>query len=127
MCLRERSPNTTRTSRAIFIRKRGREDARAIGRPIIDTHNGDAEGGDGKVELQDVLVIETTDGKKYEFEVVGLVEDDENNAFAVAYSEAADEFVVTDYKGTLLDNDALAQEILDDFFVLAEESATEEN
>ncbi len=72
-------------------------------------------------------MIETTDGKKFEFEIVGLVEDDEQNAFAVAYSEAADEFVVTDAEGKLLDDDALAQEILDDFFVLAEESAPEEN
>jgi hypothetical protein len=72
-------------------------------------------------------VIETTDEQKYEFEVVGLVEDDENNGFAVAYSEAADEFVVTDDQGTLLADDVLAQEILDDFFVLAEESAPEED
>ncbi len=50
------------------------------------------------------------------------MEDDENNAFAVCYSEKADEFVVTDATGTLLDDDELAQEILDDFFVLADES-----
>lgn len=78
------------------------------------------------MELRDTLVIETTDGQKFEFEIVGLVEDDENNGFAVAYSEAADEFVVTDENGKLLENDELAQEILDDFFVLAEESAPEE-
>jgi predicted nucleic acid-binding protein len=72
-------------------------------------------------------VIETTDGKKFEFEVVGLVEDEDNQAFAVAYSEKADEFVVTDENGILLDNDELAQEILDEFFVLAEESAPGEN
>jgi hypothetical protein len=40
----------------------------------------------------------------------------------VCYSEKADEFVVTDATGNLLSNDELAQEILDDFFVLAEES-----
>ncbi len=73
-----------------------------------------------------MLVIETTDGNQIEFEVVGLVEDDENNAYAVCYSEKADEFVVTDNAGTLLDDDELAQEILDDFFVLAEEAAPEE-
>ncbi|MGB8265619.1 MAG: hypothetical protein WCE44_04820 [Candidatus Velthaea sp.] len=72
------------------------------------------------------MVIETTDGKQIEFEVVGLVEDDENNAYAVCYSEKADEFVVTDNAGTLLDDDDLAQEILDDFFVLAEEAKPEE-
>lgn len=77
--------------------------------------------------MRDTLVIETTDNKKFEFEVVGLVEDDEHHGFAVAYSQEADEFVVTDENGTLLEDDALAQEILDDFFVLAEESAPEEN
>ena len=34
---------------------------------------------------------------------------------------------MTDDQGTLLADDVLAQEILDDFFVLAEESAPEEN
>ena len=34
---------------------------------------------------------------------------------------------MTDDMGTLLEDDALAQEILDDFFVLAEESAPGEN
>jgi len=72
-------------------------------------------------------VVETTDGQKYEFEVVGLVEDDEHHSFAVAYSEGADEFVVTDDTGDLLNDDALAQEILDDFFVLVEESAGDES
>jgi len=43
----------------------------------------------------------------------------------VCYSEKADEFVVTDEAGQLLDDDDLAQEILDDFFVLAEESTPE--
>jgi hypothetical protein len=75
--------------------------------------------------LRDVLVIETHDGQSMEFEVVGLVEDDESNSFAVCYSEKSDEFVVTDDHGHLLANDELAQEILDDFFVLAEESAPE--
>ncbi len=97
---------------------------------IIDSSNG-AEHGDGDnheseaaapLELRDVLVIETNDGQSLEFEVVGLVEDDENNAYAVCYSEKADEFVVTDESGNLLSNDELAQDILDDFFVLAEES-----
>jgi hypothetical protein len=57
---------------------------------------------------------------------VGLVADEEDNGFAVAYSENADDFVVTDAYGKILDDDALAQEILDDFLILAEESATED-
>ncbi len=90
-------------------------------RRIIDATNGESH-GEGTVELRDTVVIETTDGQKYEFEVVGLVEDGEDHTFAVAYSEQADEFVVTDDNGNLLEDEALAQEILDDFFVLAEES-----
>ena len=79
-----------------------------------------------KLELRDVLVIQTTDDNQLEFEVVGLVEDDEQNTFAVCYCEKEDEFVVTNATGELLSDDDLAQEILDDFFVLAEESAPEE-
>ena len=91
--------------------------------------NGELQnGGDqpATLELQDVLVIKTNEDKEMEFEVVGLVEDDESNTYAVCYCEKDDEFVVTDAKGELLANDELAQEILDDFFVLAEESGDEE-
>jgi hypothetical protein len=66
------------------------------------------------------------DGTELRFEVVGLVEDDEGNAYAVCYNEGRDEFVVTDQFGDLLEDDDLAQEILDDFFVLAEESTPPE-
>ncbi len=86
--------------------------------------NGDS-GKPQSLELRDVLVIQTTEEKQLEFEVVGLVEDEENKAYAVLYCEKEDEFVVTDEKGTLLEDDDLAQEILDDFFVLAEESGPE--
>lgn len=83
--------------------------------------NGDS-GKTQTLELRDVLVIQTTDQKQLEFEVVGLVEDEENHTYAVLYSEQEDEFVITDDQGRLLEDDELAQEILDDFFVLAEES-----
>lgn len=86
--------------------------------------NGES-GQQQTLELRDVLVIQTTDDKQLEFEVVGLVEDDENNQYAVLYCEQEDEFVVSDAKGNLLQDDDLAQEILDDFFVLAEESGGE--
>jgi hypothetical protein len=88
-------------------------------------NNGEGT-AEGKVELRDTLVIETTDGQKHEYEIVGLVEDDEKNGFAVAYCEKDDQFIVTDDNGKLLENDELAQEILEDFFVLAEESAPED-
>ena len=66
------------------------------------------------------------DGTALRFEVVGLVEDDEGNAYAVCYNDVNDEFVVTDQVGDLLEDEDLAQEILDDFFVLAEESSPPE-
>ncbi len=86
--------------------------------------NGES-GQEQALELRDVLVIQTTDEKQLEFEVVGLVEDEENRQYAVLYCENEDEFVVSDSKGDLLEDDELAQEILDDFFVLAEESGAE--
>jgi len=118
---RRRSTNTTRTYCGTSADRRKR---------IIETPQGpgegEGEGGEGgPLELRDILVIETNDDRSLEFEVVGLVEDDENNSYAVCYSEAADEFVVTDALGNLLSDDELAQEILDDFFVLAEESTPE--
>lgn len=85
--------------------------------------SSNGETSSGELELQDVLVIRTHDERELSFEVVGLVEDDEKNAYAVLYCEPEDEFVVTDARGNLLSDDGLAQEILDDFFVLAEESA----
>lgn len=86
----------------------------------IDGASGQAQ---RDLELRDVLVIKTTgDDKQLEFEVIGLVEDEEHKSFAVLYCEPEDEFVVTDAQGNLLQDEDLAQEILDDFFVLAEES-----
>ena len=114
----ERWPNTRPTSPATCDR-----------RIDIDANNGEAaepREDDGKVDLLDVIVVETMDGEKHEYEVVGLVDDEEHNEYAVAFSEKADEFIVTDVHGKLLDDDELAQEILDDFFVLSEESGSEE-
>jgi hypothetical protein len=80
-----------------------------------------------KIQLQESVVVETVEGQRIEFEVVGLVEDDEHHEYAVCYCEETDEFVVTDAGGNLLADNELAQEILDDFFVLAEESSPEES
>jgi len=91
----------------------------------MPSNNGESSQS-AKLELRDVLVIQTTDDKQLEFEVVGLVEDEEQHTYAVCYCEKEDEFVVTNATGELLSDDELAQEILDDFFVLAEESAPEE-
>jgi hypothetical protein len=75
------------------------------------------------VDIDDVLVIETTEGEEYEFSVVGVVEDEEHHRFAICYSEAVDDFVVTDSDGKLLEDDDLAQEILDEFLELADDGS----
>jgi len=54
---------------------------------------------------------------------VGIVEDEDDNAYGVLYNEQEDDFVITDDMGNIIQDAALAQEILDDFLVWAEESA----
>lgn len=76
--------------------------------------------------MRELIVVETKDGQRLEYEVVGLVEDEEGHDYAVCYSEVADEFVVTDANGALLEDNDLAQEILDDFFIQAEDSSEQE-
>ncbi|MBV8197385.1 MAG: hypothetical protein JO101_07135 [Candidatus Eremiobacteraeota bacterium] len=84
--------------------------------------------GDGSTPLNihDTIVVQTLDGGRIEFEVMGLVEDESGTGYAICYSEKEDEFVVTDAAGQLLSDDVLAQEILDDFFVLADEAGDDE-
>ncbi len=95
----------------------------------MSTNNGEAK--TGPLELSEVLYIETKDGTELPFEVVGLLEDsDDKTSYAVLMYEPKDEdaeseFIVTDLDGNLLEDDKLAQEILDDFLVFAEESGDE--
>lgn len=91
---------------------------------IIETNDT----GDQKqpLDLKDIIELHLHDGTKLQFEVVGLVADDENNTYAVCYNDQNDEFIVTDQFGDLLEEEELAQEILDDFFVLAEEATPEQ-
>ena len=91
----------------------------------MPSRNGESS-QNAPLELRDVLVIQTTDEKQREFEVVGLVEDEEKNQYAICYCEDEDEFVVTDAVGTLIADEDLAQEILDDFRAFAEEAAPPE-
>src|SRR5579872_645096 len=86
---------------------------------VHDGRRLDAE----RVELDDTIVVESLSlsasapsGQQREFEVVGIVEDaDSAQRYAVCYNEGADEFIVTDAMGKLIPDDALAQEVLDDF------------
>lgn len=93
------------------------------------SNNGEATSG--PLELSEILMIETKDGAELPFEVVGILEDpDDGTSYAVLMHEPKDEeaeseFIVTDLEGNLLEDDALAQEILDEFLVFAEEAGDE--
>jgi uncharacterized protein YrzB (UPF0473 family) len=95
----------------------------------MSSNNGETKSG--PLELSEVLYIETKDGGELPFEVVGILEDpDDGTSYAVLMHEPKDEeaeteFIVTDLDGNLLDDDELAQEILDEFLVFAEEAGDE--
>jgi len=95
----------------------------------MSSNNGETKGG--PLELSELLYIETKDGGQMPFEVVGILEDpDDGTSYAVLMHEpqeegAESEFIVTDLDGNLLEDDALAQEILDEFLVFAEEAGDE--
>ena len=86
----------------------------------------------GPLELSEILYIETKDGTELPFEVVGILEDPEDKtSYAVLMHEpkgeddGEGEFIVTDLHGNLVDDEELAQEILDEFLVFAEEAGDE--
>lgn len=88
--------------------------------------NGGGEQPHGPLEVGDVLHIATKDGATLPFEVVGILEDpDDGRTYAVLLNETEDrtdgEFLVTDLDGNLLEDARLAQEIVDDFLLHAEE------
>ncbi len=89
----------------------------------------DGETPDQPLDLHDTLNVQTTDGNEIPFEVVGIVEDpEEHTEYAILMyegdgeNEDEREFIVTDRRGTLIEDDDLAQEILDEFLVFAEEA-----
>jgi ornithine cyclodeaminase/alanine dehydrogenase-like protein (mu-crystallin family) len=96
-------------------------------------HNGRPASPE-RVEIADTIVVETRSqgasaGAKdeQEFEVVAIVEDSDSTLrYAVCYCESEDEFIVTDDGGTLLKDEALAQEILEDFLEQAAGSTEED-
>jgi len=87
--------------------------------------NGESETPREPLELSETLYIETSDGRSMPFEVVGILEDaDEGLSYAVLRRDSDDgddEFIVTDEAGKLLDDEAFAQDILDDFLTFADE------
>ncbi len=78
------------------------------------------------MELSEVLHVQTSDGASYDFEVVGILEDpDAATSYAVLWSEGAGngegQFIVTDSAGNILEDEDLAQRVLDEFLEYAEE------
>ena len=84
----------------------------------MTTSNGGSDEARGPLALSETLIIETNEGTTIAFEVVGILQDAEEGAsYAVLHhhDEDEDEFIVTDLEGNLLEDDALAQQILEDF------------
>ena len=94
--------------------------------------NGHPSSAD-RVEIEDTIVVERSaidpaGHDEQEYEVVGIVElADSAVRYAVCYSEAEDEFIVTDEEGALLRDERLAQDILEDFLEQSASSADEES
>ncbi|MEO6835996.1 MAG: hypothetical protein ABI231_08830 [Candidatus Tumulicola sp.] len=91
--------------------------------------SSNGESPNGPLELSEVLHIATKDGTELPFEVVGILEDpDDGTSYAVLlhepHGEGEDggEFIVTDLDGNLVDDEELAQEILDEFLTFADEA-----
>jgi hypothetical protein len=92
----------------------------------MPSSNGESSLPQTPLELKELLSIETTDGSSLAFEVVGILEDpQEERSYAVLMHEPdegdEDQFIVTDLAGNILEDDELAQEILDDFLTYANE------
>jgi hypothetical protein len=87
----------------------------------------DGEGNGNSLELRELLYVRTKEGEELPFEVVGILKDSEDDTqYAVLLheppGEGEREFIVTDLQGNLLDDEAFAQEILDEFLLFAEEA-----
>jgi hypothetical protein len=98
----------------------------------VTTDNGETP--KEALELSDVLCIRTNDGAELQFTVVGILEDpDDGTSYAVLMPQTADDAdpeeegqaIVTDLHGNLIEDDDLAQEILEDFLDVVDESSDE--
>ena len=83
-------------------------------------------GGEKRLDLNETIFIKASDEGELAFEVVALLEDDEDGSgYAVLVNESdegEESFIVTDPYGNLLDDDALAQDVLDDYLAFDEET-----
>lgn len=75
----------------------------------------------------EVLQLEMEDGSRLEYEVRAILEDSENaTSYAILERdlESGDEgeVIVTDLQGNLIEDDELAQDVLDNYLIFAEEA-----
>jgi hypothetical protein len=85
-----------------------------------------------KLDVNDTIALQVADGDEVEFTVVALLEDDDDGtSFAVLLHEPETDdeeevFIVTDPHGNVLENDALAQEVLDDYLSYTDDEDDED-
>jgi hypothetical protein len=94
----------------------------------MSSSNGQAP--TGPLEVGEVLQLQMEDGSTLEFEVRAILEDSESEAsYAVLEreldSDEEGEVIVTDLDGNLIEDDELAQEVLDNYLIFAEEAGDE--
>jgi hypothetical protein len=94
----------------------------------MTSSNGQAP--NGPLEVGEVLQLQMEDGSTLEFEVRAILEDSESDAsYAVLERDPNGgdeaEVIVTDLEGNLIEDDELAQEVLDNYLIFAEEASDE--
>ena len=81
-----------------------------------------------RLDVSEKVTLEAPEGEELEFTVVALLEDEDAEAeYAVLVHEPENDdeeeiFIVTDVFGTLLQDESLAQEVLDDYLMYSEQS-----
>lgn len=85
------------------------------------------EGSAGPLDVGELLQLRLQDGSTLEYKVSAIFEDGETHAaYAVLEASAGDaeegDVIVTDLQGNLIEDQDLAQEVLDNYLVFAEEA-----
>jgi hypothetical protein len=93
----------------------------------MPSSNGQAPSG--PLQVGELLQLQMEDGSTLEFEVRAILEDSENDATYAVLERDVDgdegEIIVTDLDGNLIEDDELAQEVLDNYLIFAEEAGDE--
>lgn len=103
------------------------------GSKIVAVQDGQSKRAE-RVDLGDRIVLalksDNDNGPapvERDYEIVGIVADAESpEEFAIGYNEASDEFIVTDAGGQLISDDALAQDILNEYLEQSDEGERED-